>query len=179
MILPFLPTLSPVIDPATRLVTIDWLNYFVKDSDFMTSLQMQVSQIPGSTPGGVGFGTIANVPTGLGAADAGRLFDLTDYGHRIMWTGAVWTFAPGDIGNGFLRPHAVVPQEVGWQECDGTVTNYLTLGAAVTVTAFTTPNLKGTPAVLLSGAVYTGTLPATVTSGGTIPALTARWFFRR
>lgn len=100
----------------------------------------------------------------LGVDDAGYIAFETTYGHLLRWTGAVWEFAPGDIGNGFFRDFAIAPQETGWKLCDGTPTDYLTLGAALTVTAITPPNLNGTPTYRKSGA-YVGAIVAASAPG--------------
>lgn len=108
----------------------------------------------------------------LGASDEGYIAFETTYGHLLRWTGAVWEFAPGDLGNGFRRDFAIVPQEIGWKLCDGTLTDYLTVGAAaLTVTAFTPPNLSGSPAFHKSSALYTGTIEAAI--GGGLTGATA------
>lgn len=107
-------------------------------------------------------GTLAAQPT-LTAADAGYLYRITDYGHTVRWTGVAWEFAPGDVGNKFFRTFAGAPSEVGWQLCDGTVSDYLVLGAALTVTAFTVPNVPAGTFLKALGA-YTGAIDAAVPS---------------
>lgn len=108
----------------------------------------------------------------LGASDEGYIAFETTYGHLLRWTGAVWEFAPGDLGNGFRRDFAIVPQETGWKLCDGTLTDYLTVGAALlTATAFTPPDLSGSPAFHKSIAAYTGTIEAAI--GGGLTGATA------
>lgn len=80
----------------------------------------------------------------LGADDENYLAFETTYGHLLRWTGAVWEFAPGDPGNGYFEDYAIAPQAAGWILCDGTLTDYLTVGGALlTVTAITPPNLTG------------------------------------
>lgn len=97
----------------------------------------------------------------LAAADAGYIAFVTDYGHLVRWSGTVWEFAPGDVGNKFRRDFMGAPQEVGWQLMNGDATTYLTVGAAtLTATAFTTPNLTATPAFHKSIAAYTGAITA-------------------
>lgn len=87
--------------------------------------------------------SLADIPTTLTQGDAGLLVGLlTPYNHLLQWTGELWRFAPGDVGNGFVRTFAagIAPQEPGWQLCDGTTTTYLIVGASVLRTqAFTTP----------------------------------------
>jgi hypothetical protein len=107
---------------------------------------------------GVNRFTLAAQPP-LGPADAGFLGFVTDYGHFVAWDGAVWSFAPGDVGNGFRRDFAIVPQEAGWHLMDGSPTDYLVVGgAALTSAAYVPPNLTGTPAYPKSAAAYTGAI---------------------
>lgn len=105
-------------------------------------------------------GTAINVPTGLGVADIGTVFYVTDYGHIVIWTGMAWEFAPGDVGNGFFRDYAIAPQEVGWYLCNGGTTTYLVVGTTLSTMSFTTPNLTGSPAYRKAAAAYTGTINA-------------------
>lgn len=105
---------------------------------------------------------LADQPT-LTGAEAGYTAFVTDYGHFVRWTGSVWQFAPGDVGNGFRRDYAIAPQEVGWQLMDGSATTYLVVGGAtLTTAAYTTPNLTGSPAFFKSIAAYTGTIESAV-----------------
>jgi hypothetical protein len=114
--------------------------------------------------------TVATQPTKT-VADAGFVGYLSDVGHFVTWTGTLWHFMPGDVGNGFFRPFAIVPQEVGWQLCDGTATSYLTVGGAtLTLTAFTTPNLVASAAYWKSAATYSGAIAAA--SGSTATGTT-------
>lgn len=100
----------------------------------------------------------------LGASDEGYIAFETTYGHLLRWTGAVWEFAPGDPGNGYFEDFAIAPQAAGWKLCDGTLTDYLTVGAALlTVTAITPPNLSG--AYRKGGAAYTGLVVAATGAG--------------
>ena len=99
----------------------------------------------------------------LAAADAGYLAFVTDYGHLVRWTGTVWEFAPGDVGNRFVRFFVGAPQDSAfWQLMDGTATTYLTVGAAsLTTTAFITPNVTaGTFIKVL--AAFTGLIEAAI-----------------
>lgn len=108
--------------------------------------------------------TFANVPTDLGADDAGFLLQITDYGHRVRWSGTAWDFAPGDQGNAYFQDFAVAPS-TGWKLCDGTATTYLVMGVTIAATAFTTPNLSGTAAYRKSAAAYSGTITAATAPG--------------
>ena len=108
---------------------------------------------------------LADQPT-LGTADEGYLAFVTDYGHLVRWTGTAWEFAPGDVGNRFLRMFVGAPQDSAfWQLADGTATTFLTVGGAtLTTTAFTTPNVAaGTFFKAL--AAYTGTIEAAIAPG--------------
>lgn len=115
----------------------------------------------------IAVGTLAATPTGLGTGDAGFRYRVSDYGHEVVWNGSIWEFAPGDCGSGFFSVRALAPQEVGWQVCDGSATNYLTVGAAtLSATAFTTPNpTDGT--FLKRLAAYTGAIDAATMTGQT------------
>ena len=59
------------------------------------------------------------------------------------------------------------PQGAGWQLCDGTATQYLTMGSTLTETAFTVPDLISTPAYRKSVGTYTGTIHAKSGTTGT------------
>lgn len=120
--------------------------------------------------GGVMTAPAANAPKDLGALDTGFLFMCSDFGHLLQWNGTAWTFAPGDTGNGYFADFAVAPSSGQWSICDGTATTYLTLGATLTTTPFTTPNLTtggagSTGVYRKGGAAYSGTV---VTTGGAL-----------
>ena len=86
--------------------------------------------------------TQPNLPTDLATGDTGFIAAvLTDFNHRLRWTGAAWDFAPGDVGGRFITGFVGAPPGGGWQLCDGTATSFL--NANGTTTAFTTPNLTG------------------------------------
>lgn len=133
----------------------------------VTSQGTALASVPG-----VNRWALASQPT-LGAGDAGYVAFVSDYGHFVRWTGTAWEFAPGDAGNGFFSMRPLAPQEVGWQLCDGTATDYLVVGGGtLTASAFTTPNLNGSAAYLKAAAAYTGTINAAGgASGATAPAL--------
>jgi hypothetical protein len=105
-------------------------------------------------------GTLAAQPTGLGPADAGRLYMvLAPYFHCCRWDGAKWTFAPGDPGNGFVAYRPLAPQEPGWVICGGGVTDYLlTGGPTLTAAAFTLPDMVGNQVYFKAGATYDPTI---------------------
>jgi hypothetical protein len=127
---------------------------------------IQIEAAAGSTP--VSLPTawaLADQPT-LTGSDAGYLAYVTDYGHLVRWTGSVWEFAPGDVGNKFLRMFFGAPQEVGWQLCDGSATTYLVVGGAtLTTAAFTTPNISVSTAFIKTIAAYTGTINSAIAPG--------------
>lgn len=109
---------------------------------------------------------LANAPNGLGPEEQGLLYYVTDYGHLVRWTGTVWAFAPGDVGNGFFRDYAITPQEVGWAMCDGSTVSYLVVGGVTLTSAnIVLPNLSGSPAYRKSAAAYTGTI---IAAGGSV-----------
>lgn len=103
--------------------------------------------------------TLANIPTDLGAHDAGFLFHATNYLRTWRWTGSAWEYNDGER----------LPREItwypgtlptGWALCDGssvTVTN-----AAAVTGSFPTPNLMG---AFPKGGVYTGAVVPAVAPG--------------
>ena len=133
-------------------LTLAWLEFFrALNQDLTTVEAVQLHRW-----------ALADQPT-LAAADAGYLAFVTDYGHLVRWAGTVWEFAPGDVGNRFMRFFVGAPQEsTFWQLADGTATTFLTVGAAsLTTTAFTTPNIPaGTFVKAL--AAYTGLIDAAI-----------------
>ena len=114
---------------------------------------------------------LANLLTGLGTSDTGLLFEVTDYDHVLQWTGAAWTWGPGEIGSGYYQLYEDAPNTIGvsaWQICDGTAVDRL--NADGTVTNVTTPNL--TTAAYLKGGITSAAVAAaggltTAVSGGT------------
>lgn len=158
MPVPYLPT-QAAINSGGPVENI-WLQYFLQELGQLTALTAIVNAVPG-----VNNFTVATQPA-LGPSDAGYLLWLTDYKHLLRWTGATWEFF-GDSSNGFIGDFVIPPQTGLWQLCDGTVTKYLTLGATLTETSFTTPNLTGTPAYKKAAAAYTGAINAKSGSTGT------------
>lgn len=148
-------------DPGTGKIIYTAYRYFLDFATFVTSLVTAINQAVG-----VNSFTLAGQPT-LGPGDAGFLGFVTDYGHFVKWDGAIWSFAPGDVGNGFRRDFAIVPQEAGWQLIDGTANvPYLVVGgAALTTALINMPNLTGNPAYPKSAAAYTGVIVAATGSG--------------
>lgn len=138
--------------PSGTIVTTAY-RFFLDLVTYITSLVQAINAAVG-----VNSFTLAGQPA-LGPADAGFLGFVTDYGHFVKWNGVVWSFAPGDVENGFRRDFAIVPQGVGWQLMDGTATDYLVVGgAALTTLPYVTPNLTGNPAYPKSAAAYTGAI---------------------
>lgn len=140
---------------AQGLIDDTWRRFLELLATTVTSQGVTLATLPGANRW-----ALADQPT-LGVSDAGYVAFVTDYGHFVRWTGTVWEFAPGDVGNGFFRDFAITPQEVGWYLCDGTATDYLVVGGAtLTTAAITPPNLAGSPAYRKSSAAYTGTIQA-------------------
>lgn len=163
----YLPTQNPLTSEG-GLVTQVWLRYFETQSSALAEAKTALAAVPG-----VNVWALAGQPA-LAAGDAGYVAFVTDYGHFVRWTGTVWEFAPGDVGNGFFRAFAITPQEVGWGLCDGSSYTYLVVGGATLTTgSITTPNLSGTAAYLKAGGAYTGTIAAASgASGSTAPGIT-------
>lgn len=156
-----IPGYEPIAGPM-GVIADGWRRLLEQLAATVTAQGTSLAAIPG-----VNRWALADQPT-LGASDEGYVAFVSDYGHLVRWTGTVWEFAPGDVGNGFLRAFPVAPQETGWQLCDGTATDYLTVGgASLTATAFTTPDLDANPAYLKSANAYTGTINAKGGSTGT------------
>ncbi len=151
MAVPFLPVNTPI--NAGGVTDQTWKQFFINLVGSITSLTTIVNAVPG-----VNTFTVATQPL-LGVGDAGYLGWLSDYNHFVRWTGVTWEFFGGD-GNGFFSDYAITPQGIGWQLCDGSVVNYLTIGALLTETAFTTPDLIATPAYRKAAAAYTGAINA-------------------
>jgi hypothetical protein len=88
---------------------------------------------------GIESGAYTDAPTGLGTANAGRMFYVTSpYFHLIVWDGTAWQFADG--GNKFIADFPAAPTAGGWSACNGTPTDYLVLGATLSIAALTPVN---------------------------------------
>jgi hypothetical protein len=157
---PFLPLQAKLVDLVTGLMTQPWLGWAQAITGQLSTVIASLNVVPG-----VNVFTVATQPS-LGAPDAGYLAWLSDYKHALRWSGTAWEFFGGSNNNFFIDTPAA-PQSGLWQLCDGTVTKYLTLGATLTETSFTTPNLAGTPAYKKAAAAYTGTINAAGGSTGT------------
>lgn len=120
---------------------------------------------------GAMFATFANRPTDLAANDAGFLLEVSDHLHLCRWSGTAWVILDNDAGT-FVE--SAVALGTGYQLCDGTATNYLTVsGADLAETAFTTPNENGGAAGVYhkSIAAYTGTINPASTPTGTFTGM--------
>jgi hypothetical protein len=103
--------------------------------------------------GGVLSAAFASAPAGLGTADAGLLWNVSDYAHVLAWSGTGWAFF--DAMGGYIEGRVVAPDGAGWHVCDGTATSYLHVAAGVaSAVAFTTPNLAATAAFAKLGSAY-------------------------
>ena len=153
---------APVVDTRTGVLTKIWLYLFQG-----LSTQVQALQVIANSTFGTNLFTLANQPT-LGSSDAGYVGFVTDYAHLVYWDGSAWQWLDGDLP-GRLAFWSSAPA-TGWGLCDGTSVDLLTIGATLTTTAFTTPNLKGTAAYLKSGSAFSATVHAasgTTASGST------------
>lgn len=130
----------------------------------------------------------------LGTNDGGVRVEITDYDHILQWTGAAWTWGPGEVGSGYYQLFETTPNSIGantWQICDGstvarlnadgTTTNvavpdvstaaYLkggTSAAAVAAAAgLTTAVSAGTPAGTVSQPTFTGNAVAAASTQAT------------
>lgn len=134
--------------------------------------------------GGTYTTTHTNRPVDLSTTDTGFLLQITTQAHLCMWRGASWIIT--DAGGGYIVDSPFALLALGWQLCDGTVTDYLTIsGADLALTAFTTPDEVTAPSGVYhkSIAVYTGTInaassgsfngsPATLTGNVSAPIFT-------
>lgn len=142
MALLFVPSTTPIVSSMTGFVAEAWRKLF---EGLATQQNANTAALAALTV--IGRGAAAAAPVGLAVANAGQLYYVTDFGHLVMWDGAKWIFAPGDVGNGFIRPYGTgigAPQEVGWQVCNGSTVSYLVVGGATLTTAnFVTPVTAG------------------------------------
>lgn len=62
----------------------------------------------------------AALPTDLTTTDAGFLVNVSDFAHLLEWTGAGWTWGPGENGSDHILVFLTGPTPAtGWQLCDG------------------------------------------------------------
>jgi hypothetical protein len=152
---PVIPIAKAPISDDAGLVTLVWRSFFELIATYVTTLTTAINAVPG-----VNFKTVAQLNAlGLVLADAGYVAQATDTEHWVTWNGAGWRPIDGDE-SGRIEYFVSAPTGPGWALCDGAATTRLTFGATLTLAAFTTPNLSGTPAYVKSGAAYTGTINA-------------------
>jgi hypothetical protein len=93
----------------------------------------------------------AAIPATLGVNDTGLSLFVSDFWHRLKWSGAAWGWAPGENGSGFIDAFLVDPSPLtGWALCDGSA-GVTYLKANGTIGSLTLPNLTGTPSYLKLG----------------------------
>ncbi len=117
---------------------------------------------------GLWYGLQANLPATLGTADAGFEAEVSDYGHRLRWSGMAWTWAPGDGGSGFIQLFEVDPTGAGWHLVDGTA-NVKYLKADGTTGTVTLPDLTtagANAAFMVGGTPNSGPNAATAPTVG-------------
>ena len=66
-----------------------------------------------------------DLPADLGLHDAGFLANVWDYSHLLQWTGAGWTWGPGEGGSGYIVGFVDAPAIPGWHLCDGATVSKL------------------------------------------------------
>lgn len=154
---------APFFDPNWALVdgqTQQATEWFRKWLEQITSAQTAIIAALNAVIG-VNVFTLAGQPA-LGAGDAGYIGYVTDYAHLVKWSGSAWEFLGG--GNKYFALFEAAPSGNGWQLCNGTVSDFLTLGATLTTTPFTVPNVPaGT--FLKAVAAYTGAIDAAIAPG--------------
>lgn len=102
---------------------------------------------------------LSQLPAGLTLEDGGLLVGELQYRHMYLWTGTVWTFAPGDSGAGYIVGAVSSPTGGVWAICNGSSVA-VSLGNGTTG-GIATPNLTG-DTFLMGSAVASGVRPATV-----------------
>jgi hypothetical protein len=153
---------APVVLPDSLVATNVWYPYL---ANLATAINAANAII--NTAIGVNFKTVAQLNAlALTLGDAGYVAEATDTEHLVTWDGAAWRPLDGDQA-GRIEHFASAPSGPSWALCDGSATTILQFGATLTLAAFTTPNLTGTPAYLKSAAAYTGTINAKAGSTGT------------
>jgi len=111
-----------------------------------------------------------------GMEHQGYLFFHTIYRHFLRWTGAVWEWAPGELGSGFFCGFGVDPG-LGWKECDGTSATYLK--ADGTTGTLTLPNSVTSARALLFYSSYMSSVGNYFTNATmNVPTAQLRLFFR-
>jgi hypothetical protein len=93
----------------------------------------------------------------LGIPDAGFVADVTDYNHKLIWSGTAWKFEAGDSGSAYIQAFFRDPG-AGWHLCDGTVALAYLKGDG-TLGTVTLPNLSAASAYLKLGPSVTAINP--------------------
>jgi hypothetical protein len=108
--------------------------------------------------------TLANIPTAaLGTADAGLLYDVTDYDHILRWSGSAWGWGTGNPSpSGIYGLFESAPTTNGWQLCNGSTV--ARLNADGTTTNVSVPDVT-TPRYLI-GALSASAVAAASGSTG-------------
>lgn len=105
----------------------------------------------------------AGIPNDLGSNDAGFIVNVTDYQHRLRWSGTAWGWAPGDGGSAYMGLFEVDPTS-GWHLYDGSAGVHY-LKADGTTGSVNLPDLTATPCFLVGGGANSGP------NGPTMPTL--------
>lgn len=156
---------QPFVVPEDGRVTDVWQQWLDAIFGSLGTLRSQITQLLG-----VHSGVLGDAPTNLTADDVGYLYTVTSpYYHTVRWTGAAWDWLDGDRPGRFAYYQA--DPGGGWQLCDGTVTDQLTVGATLGTAALTAPNV-GADRILKTSAAYTGALEAAVNTGSADPTIT-------
>lgn len=143
---------TPMVDVRTGVLSGQvWQRFFQN-----LSVQLQNLQAVANNAFGTNVFTLADQPS-LALSDAGYVGFVSDYAHLVYWTGTAWIFL--DAPGGYPVPMFVTPG-IGWAACDGSDVDILTIGATLTTTTVTTPNLNGSPAYVKSAASYSSTINA-------------------
>lgn len=63
---------------------------------------------------------IDGISTSLSSNDTGLELYVSDYAHKLVWSGNSWTWAPGENGSGYIVAFVSAPSPAdGWAACDG------------------------------------------------------------
>lgn len=157
--IPALQQITGSIVDGSGTLTVPAYQYFAQENASLLIIQQAVNKNLG-----VNILTLAQAQALTpGLADAGLVVFVTTFAHLVFWDGAAWQFLgadqPGQFGEWAAAP------SIGWALCDGSATTFLTVGATLGTSAFTTPNRAGVPSYAKSGAAYTGALVAPTAPG--------------
>jgi hypothetical protein len=165
-------------DTARQSLADDLLQFSTAINQYLTTAhndqgEQRAATVRGSVIGQLS-GTLAEQPTGLGPANDGLLYFVTDYGSLVRWDGSagLWRLAPGTVAPSKIDLFAAAPPaSAGYVLCNGASTSYLVVdNPSLFYTNITLPDLVSTPAYLETGAVWTGAVVAA--SAGTISGST-------